>query len=115
MHELGVVFSIINIVEETAAENNVSEVSVVTIDLGEVSSVIPDYLKDCWNWAVKKTSVLQNAELRVNTVEAVTYCTSCEQEYPTVKYGKKCPYCGSGETYLIRGNEFIIKEIEVPA
>jgi len=29
-----------------------------------------------------------------------------------VKYGRECPYCHSGETWLLRGNECIIKEIE---
>ena len=32
--------------------------------------------------------------------------------YETVKYGRTCPHCGSGETYLLTGNECIIKEIE---
>lgn len=31
----------------------------------------------------------------------------------TVAHGKTCPYCGGGNTFLIQGNEFNIKEIEV--
>ena len=27
-------------------------------------------------------------------------------------YGKECPYCHSGSTFLITGNEYVIKEIE---
>ena len=44
MHELGVVFHVIKSVNRIAEENGVSRVSAVTIELGEVSSVIPDYL-----------------------------------------------------------------------
>ena len=40
-------------------------------------------------------------------------CEDCKKEYPTVEYGKTCPYCGSEHTYLIRGNEVLIKEIAV--
>ena len=29
------------------------------------------------------------------------------------EHGKICPYCGSGRTYLVQGNEHQIKEIEV--
>ena len=47
-----------------------------------------------------------------DTLEAVTYCQDCGKTYPTMKYAKICPYCGSGQTYLVRGNEYIIKEIE---
>lgn len=113
MHELSVVFSVIKTVENVARENGVERVDSVTIALGEVSTVIPHYLTDCWNWAVKRTDLLREAELKIEPVPAVTYCRHCGEEYPTVAYGKICPRCGSGETVLLRGNEFLIKEIEV--
>ena len=55
---------------------------------------------------------IQQAELEIRKIEAVTYCEGCRKEYPTVEHGKICPYCGSENTYLLKGNEFIIKEIE---
>jgi hydrogenase nickel incorporation protein HypA/HybF len=30
-----------------------------------------------------------------------------------VQYGRTCPHCGSGNTWLQQGNEMNIKEIEV--
>ena len=48
MHELGIVFHIIKGVEKTAEENGLTKVASVTVELGEVSSVIPHYLTDCW-------------------------------------------------------------------
>ena len=113
MHELGVVFSVIHTVEDVAKENNVSEVSAVRLHLGEVSTVIPEYLTDCWNWAVKKTEIMKDARLDIEIIPAVTLCEDCGEEYGTVKYGKVCPKCGSSNTYLLRGNEFTIQEIEV--
>lgn len=113
MHELGVTFYVCKEVDKVAKENNVKHVNSVTIELGEVSTVIPYQLIDCWNWAKKKYPVLEETELRINRLDAVTFCEDCEKEYPTVKYGKKCPHCGSEKTYLLRGNEFSIKEIEV--
>jgi len=112
MHELGVVFHVIDQIEELADENQLREVSTVTLQLGEVSSVIPSYLIDCWNWAVKKHELMKDCALHVEKIDAVTYCEDCQKTYETVKYGKTCPHCGSGHTYLIQGNEFLIKEIE---
>lgn len=113
MHELGVVFYVVKDVKKVAEENDVRHISAVTIELGEVSAVIPEYLVDCWNWARKKEPVMENAELRIEKMEAVSFCEDCKQEYPTIQYAKICPYCGSGHTFLLRGNEFNIKEIEV--
>lgn len=113
MHELGVVFYVIDDVKKVAVENNVEHVHSVTLQVGEVSTVIPEYLIDCWNWAVKKHDILVDCELRVERIDAITYCEDCQKTYPTVQYGKICPYCQSEKTYLIQGNEFNIKEIEV--
>ena len=84
MHELGVVFHIIDDLKAVASDNDVSSISKVTIELGEVSGVVEEYLTDCG------------------------------ETYETVKYAKVCPNCGSKHTYLIQGNEFNIKQIEVP-
>lgn len=112
MHELGVVFHIIKGVEKIAAENQLTEIASVTIELGQVSTVIPHYLTDCWEWAVKKTALLQNAGLVIEEIPAATYCEDCQNTYDTVAYGKICPNCGSHKTWLLRGNEVNIKEIE---
>ncbi|MBR1822519.1 MAG: hydrogenase maturation nickel metallochaperone HypA [Clostridia bacterium] len=111
MHELGVVFSIIKTVEQVAEENHVSNVPSVTLELGEVSTVVPDLLTDCWDWAVKRTQVMKEARLEIIRIPAITFCEDCRQEYPTVAHGKICPHCGSGKTYLLQGNEFTIKQI----
>ena len=115
MHELGVVFQVIKQVEAVAADNDVEQVTAVVLELGEVSTVIPEYLTDCWKWAIKRTRVLQSAELRIEPIEAVTQCRGCGRTYPTVRYGRTCPLCGSEDTYLLQGNEFIIKQIEAAA
>ena len=113
MHELGTVFYVLDRVEELVQENHLEEVGSVTLEVGEVSGIIPEYLTDCWQWAVKKrTKPLQNAELKIEKLEAVTYCQDCEKTYPTMKYAKICPYCKSERTYLVTGNEYNIKEIE---
>ena len=113
MHELGVVFHCIKQVNEIAEENNVKRVHSVTIEIGEVSTVIPYYFEDCWNWAVKKETVLKDAKLYIEKIEAVTHCENCGKDYPTVAHGKICPHCGSEKTFLLTGNEIAIKQIEV--
>ena len=111
MHELGIVFHILKEAEDVARANNVREISAVVLDIGEVSGIVNDYLVDCWDWAKKKTDALKDAELKINVIHAKTFCENCKKEYVTVRFGKVCPYCKSESTYLITGNETIIKEI----
>ena len=112
MHELGIVFHVIKTIEEVAEEQGLTEVSSVTLEVGEVSTVIPEYLEDCWKWACKKHKLMKNSVLKHEIIKGVTYCEDCQKTYETVKYAKICPYCKSENTYLIQGNEVQIKEIE---
>ena len=112
MHELGTVFYVIQEVEKVVEETHLTQVASVTLEVGEVSGIIPYYLTDCWKWAVEKSQYLKGAELKIETLPAVTHCEGCGAEYPTVRHGRICPHCGSEKTWLLRGNEINIKEIE---
>lgn len=112
MHELGVVFHIIRSVKNVAQENELTRIAAVTLEVGEVSAVIPSYLTDCWKWAADKEELLKGARLEIETFPAITYCEDCRQTYGTVEHGRICPYCKSEHTYLLQGNETNIKEIE---
>ena len=81
--ELSVVFYVIRDVKKIAEENRVERVESVTLEIGEVSGVLHEYLIDCWNWAVKKEPLMEHAILQIE------------------------------HTYLLQGNEFNIKEIGV--
>ena len=113
MHELGIVFYIIRDVKEAAQEHGVEHVSAVVLNIGEVSTVVPEYLDDCWRWAADREDLLRGCELKVNRIEARTHCDDCGADYGTVAHGKICPHCGSANTWLLQGNEVEIKEIEV--
>lgn len=111
MHELGIVFHIINSIEEIGRENKLTQVSRVTLELGEVSGILQDYLQDCWKWAAARSELMRGSLLAVETIPAVTLCQGCGRTYPTVAHGRVCPYCRSERTYLKQGSEINIKEI----
>ena len=112
MHELGVVFYVIKHIEEVAQNENVSHINSVTLQIGEVSTVIPDLLNDCWKWAIKEHEILTDCNLKIIKIPAITHCENCGTDYQTVKYAKICPNCKSDNTYLLQGNEFNILEME---
>ncbi len=112
MHELGIVFKIADTLEETAKEQHIIDIGSVTLCVGEVSGIMTDYFEECWDYFKDRHEVLKNSKLIIEKLPAVTYCSACNSRYETIKYGKTCPNCGSGETWLETGNECYIKEIE---
>ena len=112
MHEMGIVLHLAKTLDETAAEEHLARIGSVTLQVGEVSGVLTDYFQECWDYFKVRHPVLKDSELILETIPAVTWCDNCKRTYETVKYGRECPYCHSGETWLLRGNECIIKEIK---
>ncbi len=113
MHELGLVNYVVEQVSKIAEEQNVKKIRSVTLQFGEVSGIVTSYLHDYWLWYTKKFPLFEGSELKTEEIPAVTWCDDCKITYSTVKYGKICPHCGSGHTWLLRGNEMMIKEVEV--
>lgn len=112
MHEMGIVYHVISSVEQIAAENGIHHVSAVTLQIGQVTGVIFEYMADLWKWASDKSDLLRGSSLRQEEIHAVTRCLSCGKTYDTVPQGKICPFCGSPDTVLLTGNEYIIRSIE---
>lgn len=111
MHELSTVNYIVETVDGICKEQGLTVVQSVTVQIGEVSAIIPEYIVDYYNWLKQKNEFLKDSEIICEKLDAVTYCQNCKKTYPTVEFGKTCPHCGSGNTFLVTGNEYIIKEI----
>ena len=111
MHEMGIILHLARTLDETAVEEKLSRIESVTLQIGEVSGIMTDLFTDCWNYFRQRHPLLEDCELVLETVPAVTWCDHCKRTYETVKYGRKCPWCHSEETWLLHGNECIIKEI----
>ena len=84
MHELGVVFHIADTLARIAEENQVTRIRRVTLELGEVSTVVPEYLIDVWNWNCKRTPLLTGCELVIERIPtwlrrsaAIALCCFC--------------------------------------
>ncbi len=109
---MGIVLHLARTLDDLAEEQHISKIGSVTLRVGEVSGIMTDLFVDAWNYFKTRHPILAESELKLETEPAVTICEGCGKTYETVKYGKICPYCGSEETWLLRGNECVISEIE---
>ena len=114
MHELGIVFEIQKRVSAVAEENGLalSDIAQVVVEVGEASTIVPRYLKECWPAATDGTE-MEHTELVVELLIAKVRCKKCGEVYEYLKNNKKCPACGAWECTMVTGQEFNIKEIAV--
>lgn len=112
MHEMGIVTHLAKTLEGMAEENHITNYGSVTLEVGEVSGVMTDLFVDFWDYYKQKHPLIKNCKMKLETIHAITFCSDCEKNYSTIDHGRICPYCGGENTWLITGNETIIKEVE---
>ncbi len=110
MHELGVVIQIVKTVEDFAILHQLTKVDGLVLQIGELSSMIPHYIEQCYSAAVEGT-ILQDATLTIEILPGNALCKDCRKVFNLLANKQKCPHCGSGDWELLSGKEFLIKEI----
>ena len=55
MHELGIIIHVAKSLDAVAKENHLTRIGSVTLEIGEVSGIVPEYLTDCWSYYRKKS------------------------------------------------------------
>lgn len=68
MHELGIVFEVVKVVEQVAVEQNLPAVDTIVLQVGELCGVIPVYLDECWPAAIDKKPYFKNTKLKLDIV-----------------------------------------------
>ena len=113
MHEIGVVKQVVRTVEDFAKENDITEVSEIVLDIGELSLIIPKYVEDIYPIATEG-SILENAKLIMNVIPGMAECDECDEIFNVIEHEGYCPNCGSFEKEILSGKDFLIREIHVP-
>lgn len=110
LHELGVVIEVVKTVEEIAKEQQLTKIDTIVLQIGELSSMIPYYVEQCFPAATDGT-ILQDTKLEIEVLPGNAICNNCSKVYHFLDNRRKCPYCDSEKWELISGREFFIKEI----
>ena len=110
MHELGVLFEIVNKVEDVAKKNGLSKIDTLVLQIGELSSMIPRYIEACYPAAVDGT-LLQETKLIIEILPGNVICKKCKKVFNLIENNRKCPNCRNEDWELLCGKEFMIKEI----
>lgn len=110
MHELGIVYEVIKVVDNFVKENEITKVDKIVLEIGQLSQAIPRFIKECYPAAVDQTPY-EETKLEIISIPANATCKECSETYNIIEHRKICPNCSSKEFVLISGNEFSIKEI----
>ena len=98
---------------DTAINNNATSVETLSIQVGEMTGLIPQYLERYYPKAVEGT-ILNGSKLEIEYLPVKVECQKCNNTYhPDRSNEYTCPFCHSSESKLLQGREFLIKNIVI--
>jgi hydrogenase nickel incorporation protein HypA/HybF len=109
MHELEITQNIVAITSEHAQGYPVKR---VTLEIGQLSAVMPDAIRFCFDVCCKDT-LLEGATLEIIEISGLGKCRQCGAEFTLEQPFGICDRCGSVDLKILRGNELKIKEMEI--
>jgi len=111
VHELSLAKGILDVVEDSARENDCERISRIKVRVGEFAAVMPDAMAAAFS-IIAEGTVAEGAELVLEDVPAVGRCRVCGREYGLTENEYICP-CGAGGGFdFIRGDELQVVEFE---
>lgn len=112
MHELGITQGIVEIAERTAREQGAVKVLSVTVEIGELSGVIPDAVEFCYEACTLET-MLAGSRLIIEYIPGEGKCDDCAAVVKLDNMTFCCPACGGYAVQRIRGEELKVREVEI--
>lgn len=112
MHELSIVASLFEILEEKAKEKKAEKITSVKLKVGALSGVVPEFLETAFN-IYKKDTIADEAELKIEEVPLKVKCEKCGAEIIKNDYVFICEKCDSRELKTLAGTELLLEKIEL--
>ncbi len=109
MHEMSITQGIIELCLDHAGGRRISSLD---IEIGELSSVVPEAIEFCFE-ACSRETLLEGARLNIIRTQGMGQCLDCHQETPLTELYDSCAECGSNRVEILTGEELRVRVIEV--
>jgi hydrogenase nickel incorporation protein HypA/HybF len=112
VHEMSLVESLVELVEDERRKQHFSRVRMVRLKLGALGHVEPEALRFCFG-AIMSGTIADGARLEIETVPGEGWCSRCRRTVPLEERFAACPLCGIAQVRMTAGDELRLAEMEV--
>jgi len=113
MHEVGLMQNILDLALEKARAQGAQQINEIQVRVGAASGVAPESLNLAFE-VVKKGTIAEKAQFRVESVPIVSYCPTCHQEFrPIDPLLYECPQCHQISPEIRQGKELELAALEI--
>jgi hydrogenase nickel incorporation protein HypA/HybF len=113
MHEMAIVQSIMDILEQQARLHDAKKVVRVNLEFGALTGVMPSAVDFAFE-ILSKGTVAEGAVVDIKVIPIKIYCFECAKERILETYDPFCPVCSSAAVKILEGrDEMRIASLEV--
>lgn len=112
MHELSIVASLFEIMQEKAREKGAKKITFVKLQVGRLSGVVPEFLATAFD-VYKKDTIADEAGLEIEEVPLKVRCKTCGKTMIRDDFVFLCIGCGSQDLDTLTGTELFLEKMEM--
>lgn len=112
MHELSIVASLFEIMEEKAREKEAKKIISVKLQVGKLAGVVPEFLITAFDM-YKKDTIASEARLEIEDVSLTIQCNTCGETMTRDDFVFICVHCGSQDLKTLAGTELILEKMDL--
>lgn len=111
MHEISLIRSVINSLEEQFSEEELEHLLAIDLKIGLLSNIEPLLMQNAFDAVTAAEEKFQNVKLNTETVPIEIYCQECDQNSLVENYVFKCTQCGKPNNNVVKGTELLIHRV----
>jgi hydrogenase nickel incorporation protein HypA/HybF len=113
MHELSIMQSLRDQLEGIARAHGARRIARVAIEVGTLSNVVPELLREAFHAFREADPFLSDAELEIRSLPIRVRCRGCRAESAPAGYRIRCEACGGVGVDVIQGEELLLRDVEM--
>lgn len=113
MHEVSLVIGLVGQLEEIAREHHATSVRRFVLQVGALSNVVPELLRDAIAVVSEEVPLIRDAECVIEEVHLRLHCRTCGRTTEPESFTFGCPACGSVEVDVQHGEELLLLQVEL--
>lgn len=114
MHELSIVLSMMDEIEEQMEKHAGERVEAVHLRIGVLSGVDPQALQFAYELA-REGTMLEHTRLEIESVPLLVHCPQCGETHRPGQQRILCPRCLTPEQEILEGRELEVRALELIA
>jgi len=114
MHEISLIQGLVQQLKELAAENQVTKVIKITMEIGPLCGVVVDSFRFGFDIISSEEELIRGAELIIVIPEVRYTCTGCGHVVVTAETRPDCcPLCQELTLFPEGGDDLILRQVEM--